>query len=94
MWVFVSRFECVCICWSNVLTPFEPGALDSLEKPTVAFVRLKEALELDSASEARGPVRFIFVLVGPNKTDMDYRETGRAMAALMADKVSERIFLW
>ncbi|XP_035000801.1 solute carrier family 4 member 1b (Diego blood group) [Hippoglossus stenolepis] len=63
------------------------GALDFLEKPTVAFLRLKEALELDSALEARGPVRFIFVLVGPNKTDMDYHETGRAMAALMADKV-------
>ncbi|XP_062234985.1 solute carrier family 4 member 1b (Diego blood group) [Platichthys flesus] len=63
------------------------GALDFLEKPTVTFVRLKEALELDSALEARGPVRFIFVLVGPNKTDMDYHETGRAMAALMADKV-------
>ncbi|XP_060951168.1 solute carrier family 4 member 1b (Diego blood group) [Limanda limanda] len=63
------------------------GALDFLEKPTVVFVRLKEALVLDSALEARGPVRFIFVLVGPNKTDMDYHETGRAMAALMADKV-------
>ncbi|XP_053269077.1 solute carrier family 4 member 1b (Diego blood group) [Pleuronectes platessa] len=63
------------------------GALDFLEKPTVTFVRLKEALVLDSALEARGPVRFIFVLVGPNKTDMDYHETGRAMAALMADKV-------
>ncbi|XP_034426742.1 solute carrier family 4 member 1b (Diego blood group) [Hippoglossus hippoglossus] len=63
------------------------GALDFLEKPTVAFLRLKEALELDSSLEARGPVRFIFVLVGPNKTDMDYHETGRAMASLMADKV-------
>uniref|UniRef100_A0A8C9YB54 Anion exchange protein n=1 Tax=Sander lucioperca TaxID=283035 RepID=A0A8C9YB54_SANLU len=66
---------------------FEPGALDFLERPTVAFVRLKEAVVLDSALEAPVPVRFVFALVGPTKSDMDYRETGRAMAALMADKV-------
>ncbi|KAM9336661.1 solute carrier family 4 member 1b (Diego blood group) [Symphorus nematophorus] len=63
------------------------GALDFLERPTVAFVRLKESVVLESALEAPVPVRFIFVLVGPPKTDMDYHETGRAMAALMADKV-------
>ncbi|KAA8581573.1 solute carrier family 4 member 1b (Diego blood group) [Etheostoma spectabile] len=63
------------------------GALDFLERPTVAFVRLKEAVVLDSALEAPVPVRFVFALVGPTKTEMDYRETGRAMAALMADKV-------
>lgn len=62
--------------------------MDFLEKPTVAFVRLKESVVLDSALEAPVPVRFIFVLVGSNKTDMDYHETGRSMAALMADKVS------
>ncbi|XP_055777872.1 solute carrier family 4 member 1b (Diego blood group) [Salvelinus fontinalis] len=63
------------------------GALDFLERPTVAFVRLKEAQVLDSALEAPVPVRFVFILVGPTKSDMDYHETGRAMAALMADKV-------
>lgn len=63
------------------------GALDFLERPTVVFVRLKEAAVLDSALEAPVPVRFVFALVGPSKTDMNYRETGRAMAALMADKV-------
>ncbi|XP_062330693.1 solute carrier family 4 member 1b (Diego blood group) [Osmerus eperlanus] len=69
------------------------GALDFLERPTMAFVRLKEAVVLDSALEAPVPVRFVFVLVGPNKSDMDYHETGRAMAALMADKVfNQRAF--
>lgn len=53
------------------------------------FVRLKEAVALDSTLEAPVPVRFVFALVGPSQTDMDYRETGRAMASLMADKVSE-----
>nr|QOU09169.1 csolute carrier family 4 member 1B [Lateolabrax maculatus] len=62
-------------------------SLDFLERPTVVFVRLKEAVVLDSALEAPVPVRFVFVLVGPSKTDMNYHETGRAMAALMADKV-------
>ncbi|KAF3704422.1 Band 3 anion exchange protein Anion exchange protein 1 [Channa argus] len=63
------------------------GTLDFLERPTVVFVRLKEAVVLDSALEAPLPVRFVFVLVGPSMTDMDYHETGRAMAALMADKM-------
>ncbi|XP_062416166.1 solute carrier family 4 member 1b (Diego blood group) isoform X2 [Pungitius pungitius] len=63
------------------------GALDFLERPTVVFVSLKEAEQLDSTLEAPVPVRFVFALVGPSETDMDYRETGRAMAALMADKV-------
>uniref|UniRef100_A0A3B3DZ08 Anion exchange protein n=1 Tax=Oryzias melastigma TaxID=30732 RepID=A0A3B3DZ08_ORYME len=61
-------------------------AMDFLEKPTVAFVRLKDAAVLESALEAPVPVRFVFVLIGPTKTDMDYHETGRAMAAVMADK--------
>ena len=54
----------------------------------MVFVRLKEAAVLDPALEAPVPVRFVFALVGPTETDMDYRETGRTMAALMADKVS------
>ncbi|XP_077407028.1 solute carrier family 4 member 1b (Diego blood group) isoform X2 [Vanacampus margaritifer] len=63
------------------------GALDFLEKPAVVFVRLKEAVPLDSALEAPEPVRFVLMLIGPSNADMDYHETGRAMAALMADKL-------
>ncbi|CAL8310527.1 unnamed protein product, partial [Boreogadus saida] len=66
------------------------GSLDFLEKPTVAFVRLKAATVLDSALEAAVPVRFVFVLIGPGKNNFDYHETGRAMAALMADKEVSR----
>lgn len=73
------------------VSPCKTGALDFLERPTVVFVRLKEAVALDPALDAPLPVRFVFVLVGPSMTDMCYHETGRAMAALMADKVSERI---
>uniref|UniRef100_A0A3Q2EG23 Anion exchange protein n=1 Tax=Cyprinodon variegatus TaxID=28743 RepID=A0A3Q2EG23_CYPVA len=47
----------------------------------------QSAVSLDSALEAPVPARFLFVLIGPSNTDLDYHETGRAMAALMADKV-------
>nr|XP_057918415.1 solute carrier family 4 member 1b (Diego blood group) [Doryrhamphus excisus] len=77
------RDECDRVEASMVLV----GALDFLEKPVVVFVRLKEATALDSALEAPDPLRFVFVLIGPSNADMDYHETGRAMAALMADKV-------
>uniref|UniRef100_A0A3Q3G9F7 Anion exchange protein n=1 Tax=Labrus bergylta TaxID=56723 RepID=A0A3Q3G9F7_9LABR len=82
-------FSSVRVCGFNynVAFLFVSGALDFLERPTVVFVRLKEATVLDSALETPVPVRFVFVLVGPSKSDMDYHETGRAMAALMADKV-------
>ena len=86
--VWMHIFFYLCVCKYNISVSFEPGALDFLENPTVVFVRLKEAVVLDSALEAPVPVRFVFVLIGPGKTDMDYHETGRAMAALMADKVS------
>ncbi|XP_039511199.1 solute carrier family 4 member 1b (Diego blood group) isoform X2 [Pimephales promelas] len=63
------------------------GALEFLERPTVAFVRLRDAVVLESALEAPVPVRFIFILIGPSTNDMNYHESGRAMAALLADKV-------
>lgn len=66
---------------------FFSGSLDFLEKPAVAFVRLKQAVALESALEDAVPVCFVFVLIGPEKSDMDYHEIRRAMAALMADKV-------
>lgn len=75
----MSVNHCLCCCTT--------GALDFLEKPTVAFVRLKEAAELESALKAPVPVRFVFVLVGPNDNSMDYHEIGRAMATLMDDRV-------
>uniref|UniRef100_A0A8C1R2L4 Anion exchange protein n=1 Tax=Cyprinus carpio TaxID=7962 RepID=A0A8C1R2L4_CYPCA len=62
------------------------SALEFLERPTIAFVRLRDAVVLESALETLVPVRFIFILIGPTTTDMDYHECGRAMAALLADK--------
>lgn len=53
----------------------------------MAFVRLQEAVELDSVLEVPVPVRFLFVLLGPSSTHMDYHEIGRSISTLMSDKV-------
>uniref|UniRef100_H3CF22 Anion exchange protein n=1 Tax=Tetraodon nigroviridis TaxID=99883 RepID=H3CF22_TETNG len=63
------------------------GVLEFLQKPVVAFVRLTDSVVMDSALEIPVPVRFVFVLVGPSQSEVDYSESGRAMGALMADWV-------
>ncbi|CAL8313605.1 unnamed protein product [Merluccius merluccius] len=62
------------------------GHVDFLEQPTMAFVRLQEAVELDSVLEVPVPVRFLFVLLGPPSTSMDYHQIGRSISTLMSDK--------
>uniref|UniRef100_A0A8C4H075 Anion exchange protein n=1 Tax=Dicentrarchus labrax TaxID=13489 RepID=A0A8C4H075_DICLA len=62
-------------------------ALDLLEKPVVAFVRLTDSVVIESALESPVPIRFVFVLVGPSQSEIDYSQCGRAMGALMADWV-------
>ncbi|XP_075439030.1 anion exchange protein 2-like [Ascaphus truei] len=52
----------------------------------MAFVRLQEAVELDSVLEVPIPVRFLFVLLGPVTSNMDYHEIGRSISTLMSDK--------
>ncbi|XP_041103548.1 anion exchange protein 2-like isoform X2 [Polyodon spathula] len=62
------------------------GSVDFLEQPTMAFVRLHEAVELESVLEVPVPVRFLFVLLGPSSTNIDYHEIGRSISTLMSDK--------
>ncbi|XP_061777706.1 anion exchange protein 2b isoform X2 [Nerophis ophidion] len=62
------------------------GSVDFLEQPTMAFVRLQEAVELESVLEVPVPVRFLFVLLGPSTTSMDYHQIGRSISTLMSDK--------
>ncbi|KAA0704729.1 Anion exchange protein 2 [Triplophysa tibetana] len=62
------------------------GSVDFLEQPTMAFVRLLEAVELASVLEVPVPVRFLFVLLGPPSTNMDYHQIGRSISTLMSDK--------
>ncbi|TRY98249.1 hypothetical protein DNTS_021339 [Danionella cerebrum] len=63
------------------------GVVESLQKPVVAFARLRDSVVMDGVLEAPVPVRFVFFLVGPSNSGMDYYESGRAMASLMADWV-------
>ncbi|XP_060117911.1 anion exchange protein 3 [Heteronotia binoei] len=62
------------------------GCVQFLEQPTMAFVRLNEAVFLESVLEVPIPVRFIFVLLGPSQTNLDYHEIGRSISTLMSDK--------
>ncbi|XP_068200027.1 anion exchange protein 2b isoform X2 [Antennarius striatus] len=62
------------------------GSVDFLEQPTMAFVRLQQAVELESVLEVPVPVRFLFVLLGPPTTSMDYHQIGRSISTLMSDK--------
>ena len=67
-----------------------PGCVEFLSRPTMAFVRLREAAELDAVLEVPVPVRFLFLLLGPSSANMDYHEIGRSISTLMSDKVSHR----
>lgn len=63
------------------------GCVEFLEQPAMAFVRLNEAVLLESVLEVPVPVRFLFVLLGPSQSSVDYHEIGRSFATLMSDKV-------
>ncbi|KAM5273387.1 band 3 anion transport protein [Ctenodactylus gundi] len=62
------------------------GCANFLEKPVLGFVRLHEAVEMDDM-ELPKPVRFLFVLLGPEAPNMDYTQLGRAVATLMSERV-------
>ncbi|KAG7334851.1 hypothetical protein KOW79_001447 [Hemibagrus wyckioides] len=63
------------------------GSVDFLQKPVVAFVRLHDSVVMDGIMESALPVRFIFALVGPTESGIDFHESGRAMGTLLADWV-------
>uniref|UniRef100_A0A3B4CVF3 Anion exchange protein n=1 Tax=Pygocentrus nattereri TaxID=42514 RepID=A0A3B4CVF3_PYGNA len=62
------------------------GSVDFLDQPSMAFVRLQEAVLLESVLEVPIPVRFLFVLLGPPIANMDYHQIGRSISTLMSDK--------
>ncbi|XP_072270822.1 band 3 anion transport protein isoform X2 [Pyxicephalus adspersus] len=63
------------------------GSASFLETPTLAFIRLKEAVHLDSVIEAPLPIRFMFILLGPKNATTSYHEVGRAISSMMAERV-------
>ncbi|XP_064329575.1 band 3 anion transport protein [Phalacrocorax carbo] len=66
------------------------GCAAFLEQPTLAFVRLKAAVNLDAVLEVPLPVRFLFVVLGPNTPHVSYHEIGRAIATMMSERVFRR----
>uniref|UniRef100_A0A3B3V630 Solute carrier family 4 member 1 (Diego blood group) n=1 Tax=Poecilia latipinna TaxID=48699 RepID=A0A3B3V630_9TELE len=63
------------------------GSVGFLDRPFLAFVRLQEAVLLDSVLEVSVPVRFLFLLLGPPTASLEYHQIGRSVSTLMADQV-------
>lgn len=83
-----SRVCLASFLWPSTFCLFLPlGCVPFLEQPAAAFVRLSEAVLLESVLEVPVPVRFLFVMLGPSHTSTDYHELGRSIATLMSDKV-------
>ncbi|XP_068022513.1 band 3 anion transport protein isoform X3 [Melanerpes formicivorus] len=66
------------------------GCAAFLEQPTLAFVRLKDAVTLDGVLDVPLPVRFLFVVLGPDSPHISYHEIGRAVATMMSERVFRR----
>lgn len=63
------------------------GALDIIEEPLTAFVRLEEGIIMPNSLEIPLPMRFIFLLLTPkNKSFIDGHEVGRSFSALMSNR--------
>lgn len=67
------------------------GAVDFLEQPTIAFVRLAEGVLMPQITEVTIPVRFLFILLGPKMPELDYHEVGRSISTLMANHQFHKI---
>uniref|UniRef100_A0A3B5ME35 Anion exchange protein n=1 Tax=Xiphophorus couchianus TaxID=32473 RepID=A0A3B5ME35_9TELE len=68
-------------------TDYEAGVVGFLDRPVLAFVRLQEAVLLDSVLEVSVPVRFLFLLLGPPTASLEYHQIGRSVSTLMSDQV-------
>uniref|UniRef100_A0ACB8EU89 Uncharacterized protein n=1 Tax=Sphaerodactylus townsendi TaxID=933632 RepID=A0ACB8EU89_9SAUR len=63
------------------------GCATLLDRPTLAFIRLKDAVELDPVLEVSVPVRFLFVVLGPDPHYTTYHEIGRTISTMMSERV-------
>ncbi len=57
------------------------------------MVRLANAEIMDELVECGIPVRFVFVILGPELVDVNYHELGRSISTLMANKVRFNLIL-
>uniref|UniRef100_A0A8D0H8M6 Anion exchange protein n=2 Tax=Sphenodon punctatus TaxID=8508 RepID=A0A8D0H8M6_SPHPU len=63
------------------------GCAPFLDHPTLAFVRLKDAMNLESVLEVPLPVRFLFIVLGPQSPHTSYHEIGRSVSTMMSERV-------
>uniref|UniRef100_A0A8C7TTI4 Anion exchange protein n=1 Tax=Oncorhynchus mykiss TaxID=8022 RepID=A0A8C7TTI4_ONCMY len=81
----VGGGEAACIL-PDTRIDMEKSTVAFLEQPSMAFVRLQEAVLLESVLEVPVPVRFLFLLMGPPIANIDYHQIGRSISTLMSDK--------
>lgn len=62
------------------------GIVESLDQPTIAFIRLAEGVKIPYILEVSIPVRFLFILLGPKWHDINYHEVGRSISTLLSNK--------
>ncbi|KAK9877218.1 hypothetical protein WA026_016966 [Henosepilachna vigintioctopunctata] len=62
------------------------GEVDFLEQPAISFIRLAEGVVIPSLIEVNIPCRFIFILLGPKRANIDYHEVGRSISTLMTNQ--------
>ncbi|MFH4977791.1 hypothetical protein AB6A40_004500 [Gnathostoma spinigerum] len=62
------------------------GTLPTLTKTIFVMIRLTEQTVFCETSEESTPVRFIFIIIGPENNDVCYHEIGRAVSTLMVNK--------
>ncbi len=54
----------------------------------MCIFRLSEGRFLGNLTEVPLPVRFIFILMGPQSANLDYHEIGRSISTLLSNTVS------
>ncbi|TMS38800.1 hypothetical protein L596_005442 [Steinernema carpocapsae] len=64
------------------------GSLSCLQKARFVMVRLAKPTYLPELVDSKVPIRFLFVILGPQLEDGSYHELGRSIATLMANQVS------
>lgn len=69
------------------------GSMAELVKVRFVMVRLAEAEFMPDVMEAHIPIRFIFVILGPELPDVDYHELGRSIATLMSNEVGRLFYI-
>ena len=66
------------------------GQVDFLKESVLVFARLAKPAVLADMTEIAVPTRFVFIVLGPPQTSSvwEYEEVGRAVAALLTDRVN------